>query len=118
MSTPTLLAYASAAFAALLGIIVLCTGKRFVAQWLFAAGMAVLAIENVIVGQITNSFELDEIGRLQDWRLLALSLSPGLWLLFSLAYARGNYRESLARWKIAAIAFTLLPVAAAIWTLH
>jgi putative PEP-CTERM system histidine kinase len=116
MSTPTILAYLSAAFAALLGVVVLCRGKRSIAQWLFAAGMACLAVENLFVAQTTNSFDIGEIAQSQYWRLLALSFSPVLWLLFSLSYARGDYRGWLRRWKIAAAIFAAVSVGAALWT--
>ena len=116
MSTPTILAYLSAAFAALLAVAVLCRRKRSIAQWLFAGGMAATAVENYFVAQATNSFDVAEIAQLQYWRLLALSVSPVLWLLFSLTYARGNYRESISRWKVASILLALVSVGAALWT--
>lgn len=116
MSAPTILAYVSAVFAALLGLVVLFKRQRVAAQWLFAAGMAVQAVENVFVAQITNSFDGVEIAHFQYWRLLALSLSPALWLLFSLTYARGNARESVKRWKFACAFFGVAPLLAALWT--
>lgn len=117
-NAPTNLAYASAIFAALLGLFVLCRAKRSVPQWLFAAGMAMLAIENAIVAQITNSFDIIEIERWQYARLVALSIAPLLWLLFSLTYARGNYRESLERWKFASFLFALVPISSALWIIY
>ena len=46
----------------------------------------------------------------QSWRLLAMSLLPGIWLFFSLSYGRGNYREFLARWRFLLIAAFLIPL--------
>ena len=42
--------------------------------------------------------------------LLAMLLTPGTWLCFSLSYARGNYREFLGKWRIALGAAFLVPI--------
>ena len=41
---------------------------------------------------------------------IAKSFIPAAWLSFSVIYSRGDYRESLARWKIPLAVFALLPV--------
>src|SRR5260370_10911971 len=46
--------------------------------------------------------------------LITLACLPGIWLLFSLSYSRGNYREILAgRWPLVAAAF-IVPMVLAI----
>jgi putative PEP-CTERM system histidine kinase len=42
--------------------------------------------------------------------LTAKSFLPMAWLGFSLTYSRGDYRESLARWRIPLAIFALLPI--------
>jgi putative PEP-CTERM system histidine kinase len=39
-----------------------------------------------------------------------MSVLPGIWLFFSLTYARGNYAEFLKRWRLVLVAAFLLPV--------
>jgi putative PEP-CTERM system histidine kinase len=47
----------------------------------------------------------------QNWRMVANAFLPGVWLFFSLTYARGNYQESLRRWWLPLTAAFLLPLA-------
>jgi putative PEP-CTERM system histidine kinase len=35
----------------------------------------------------------------QEARLLAISFLPGIWLVFSLSYSRGNYKKFLIKWR-------------------
>jgi putative PEP-CTERM system histidine kinase len=50
----------------------------------------------------------------QNWRLIAMSFLPGVWLIFSLTYARGNYSEFLKRWRWFLAAAFGLPIGLAI----
>jgi putative PEP-CTERM system histidine kinase len=50
----------------------------------------------------------------QNWRLIAMSFLPGVWLIFSLTYARGNYSEFLKRWRWFLAAAFVLPIGLAI----
>ena len=43
-----------------------------------------------------------------------MSLLPGTWLLFSLTYARGNYREFIGRWRFALAAAFIAPLTLAV----
>ena len=55
--------------------------------------------------------------RLQAWQTIGLYLKafiPGVWLAFSLAYARGDYREFLRKSKALLLAAFLLPLPAAL----
>lgn len=110
-----MLAYAGSALAALLAVAVVRERRRSIAHWCFVLGMLVLATENIFVALASDSFEIGEIARWQFCRLITLSLSPALWLLFSLTYARGNYREFLSRWKAVWIASVIVPIAALVW---
>ena len=42
--------------------------------------------------------------------LLIKSFLPGIWLLFSITYSRGNYREFVFKWKYTLAAAFLLPI--------
>jgi hypothetical protein len=50
----------------------------------------------------------------QNWALLCGSFLPGLWLLFSFVYARGNALEFISRWKWGMAAVFFLPIALAL----
>ncbi len=110
MSTPVTLAYVSAACAGFVLLIAAFRGWRSVAVWFFGIGMALLAAESVFFGLATEAALRDEAIRWEEWRLAAMSLLPGVWILFSLTYARGNSREFLRRWRYTLCAALVAPV--------
>ena len=95
--------------AAILAIGAIARGRRAVANWAFAAGLLVLAAEAIFMGLIFRGPRLAaEMIRWQQWRLIDLSFVPGIWLLFSLNYARGESRSFLKKWRpLLALAFLL-----------
>lgn len=115
MTSGAYFAFASAIVSVVLALAVLARGRRSLAQWAFAAGMLAFAAANVLYG-----FELRAAGEpaVMTWQnaeWVALSLLPGPWLLFSLSYARGNYREFLSRWSFVLVAAFLVPLVLAIF---
>src|SRR5436190_13894020 len=44
-----------------------------------------------------------------------MAFLPSSWLLFSLTYSRGNYRQFLSRWRYLLLAFFVLPLILAFW---
>jgi len=110
-----ILAFAGAIVGCALAVMVACRARRSVAQWTFVLGMLVLAAGSAFYGMALRSAEPEQMMMWQKRSLMALSFVPGIWLLFSLTYARGNFREFLKRWNaVLACAFTL-PVFLAIW---
>ncbi len=110
MNTATVLAYASALFGGVLAFAVAWNERRSLINLAFAAGLAVLAVESVLTGMSLAPGRSEEaIIHWQHWRLQATSFLPGIWLLFSLSYGRGNYREFLQRWKFGLIFFLVTP---------
>ena len=81
-----------------------------VAHRSFAAGMTVLAMESIFNGLSLNAASVVEMVYWQNWELVGISFLPGIWLLFSLSYGRGNYREFLNRWRSALVLAFLMPV--------
>lgn len=107
MTLSPLLPYASAGCGALLGLGILCRAPRTIADWMFAGGMVVLALEALCHGALMAGVWADDPVYLQQGKLVALALLPGFWLLFSLTYARGQAKEGLRRWRLP-LAFTFL----------
>jgi putative PEP-CTERM system histidine kinase len=86
---------------------------RSLAHWAFSAGMLVFAAVNCLYGFELGSSDSQKIAAWQNAHWLALALIPGPWLLFSLTYSRGNYREFLKRWSfVLAFAFLVPPAVA------
>ncbi|MHB1309209.1 MAG: XrtA/PEP-CTERM system histidine kinase PrsK [Limisphaerales bacterium] len=65
----------------------------------FAAGMAVLAGECLLAVAIDRATTADAVTRWHLWRQIVGAFLPGPWLIFSLTFSRGNYREFLQRWR-------------------
>src|SRR5215831_3981965 len=91
--------FLSAGFAGALGLAVALRAGRSLARWLFVAGMTCLAAEGIFSALSVDSVLLEEKLYWEIWRLSALSCLPGIWFIFSLAYARGDSDVLLSRWK-------------------
>lgn len=106
-------AYASALCGGLLAIGVLIRGHRTIADFMFSGGMAALAIDAVLQTRIATAPGPATAIYFEQFRTLALSVTPGFWLTFSVTYARGNAREFLRRWRWGIVAAFAIPVAMA-----
>ena len=104
--TAFILSLLSAVLSGLTALSVAFYERRSIRHWYLALGMTVLAMESGFSCLTTHALLPGEVLYWQNWRLLAMSFLPGSWLLFSLSYARGNYREFLVKWWLPlAIAF-------------
>src|SRR5579863_5842451 len=121
MSNPAILAFVAAIFGGALALGVAWQGQRSLARWAFVAGALVLAIESLFIYLCLQALE-PEAGvrgetfiQWQKYKLLAGSFAPGVWLFFSLCYARGNSKEFLAEWKYALGTAFVIPIGLAFW---
>ena len=114
MSPASILAFVAFLSAGGLAIAVAWHERRSIVHWSFAAGMGALAVESLFVGLSANAVLLDTVVHWQVLSVVALSFLPGLWLFFSLTYARGNRREFLARWQLVLVAAFVAPIALAL----
>jgi len=104
------LPFAAAIFSLFLALASVLRRKSSLAGWSFFAGMFVLATDSLLTGLNLRSTQLSEVLRGQTLGLIVKSFVPAGWLVFSLTYWRGDYRESLARWKIPLAIVALLPI--------
>src|ERR1041385_7650235 len=110
MNVASILAFASCLFAGVLALTVARHDRRSVAHWCFVAGLGVLATEGFFTGLSAAASIPAAATCWEKWRLLAMSFLPGTWLIFSLSFARGNYREFLTRWRVLLAAAFVGPV--------
>ncbi len=99
MNLETLLDFGSSGLAALLGLGAALQARQATDRRAFAAGMLTLAAERLFGGLMAGSVTPHAVYNWQMWRLTAVALLPGFWLVFSLTYARGNSREFLRKWR-------------------
>src|SRR6266568_7721558 len=83
-------------------------------QWSFIGGMLALGAESALDALSVRAGSPEEIVHWQELRLLAAAFFPGFWLIFSLCYSRGNYREFLHRWRATWISAFVIPVGIAL----
>lgn len=107
-----MLAFVSAIFGGVVAVGVFWNERRSTVHLAFVAGMLLLALEAVFSGlSWTAAGNWERVLYWQHWKLWTSSLLPGVWLLFSLGYGRGNYKEFLNRWKFLILASFLVPLA-------
>lgn len=110
MTLFSFLPFAAAILGLLLAFASLLRKKPSLATWCFFAGMVVLGIDSLFTGLGLRATELSEVLRGLTLGLIVKSFVPAAWLGFSLTYSRGDYRESLARWRIPLAIVVLLPI--------
>ncbi|MEY4917064.1 MAG: Sensor protein ZraS [Verrucomicrobiota bacterium] len=107
MNTAVLLAAVSALLALVTAFFVLWQRRRTAAHFSFAGGLILLALESVAHGFSLKATNTVDFAFWQKWRLIATACLPSVWLVFSLSYGRGNFREFWDRWKLVVLAFLL-----------
>jgi putative PEP-CTERM system histidine kinase len=95
-----IVSYISAGIALLLAGVVAVKDRRSFANRSFIAFLVLLSVTEVFRGS----------GR-HEIQLLVFAAAPGSALLFSLSFARSEYRQYLARWKYVIILSFVLPIA-------
>lgn len=110
MNLESLLSLTAAAAAMFLGGFVLFRSPGAFVHRIFFAGMAVLAFRAVLTGLAFQSTSIPERVSWESVKLFPTLFLPGIWLVFSLSFGRGNYLEFLSRWKWVISAFFLVPL--------
>jgi putative PEP-CTERM system histidine kinase len=110
MNLNSILAYIAALASLVTATVVIYRDPRSFVHRVFTAGMCVLAFEAVLTGLGFESTSIPGVMSWQRLKFVPLSLLPGIWLLFSLSFARANYFEFLNRWKWVIAGSFLLPL--------
>jgi putative PEP-CTERM system histidine kinase len=100
----------SAILCGALAAVVLVDRQRSLVQWIFAAGMSAIGLEMILIGFGAQSSLASEVAFWQCLRFVVVAFLPGIWLLFSLTFARADYREFIAQWKWIILAAFVLPL--------
>jgi putative PEP-CTERM system histidine kinase len=110
MLFPSLLSLLTVAFCCGLAGVVLVRDARSFPHQVFAAGMIALALEAALSGLSVQAESYLEVITWQRRRFAAAALLPSLWLVFSLTFARANYRASLHKWRWLVLTAVVLPL--------
>jgi putative PEP-CTERM system histidine kinase len=103
----------AATTAILLALAAVWRNPRSLSHLALAVGLLLLAVETIWTMFLPSPVMAEELAHWRSWQWRWLSLLPGVWLLFSLTYSRGNYREFLRRWWGVLLAAFLLPTSLA-----
>src|SRR4030043_2323061 len=110
MSLYSILSYIAFLFCLGLAMLALARDRKGLVQWIFAAGMIVLGLEAMLVGIGFKASLPAEAKYWQRIRLITIAFLPGAWLLFSLTYARVNYKEIISKWRWVVLAAFIIPL--------
>jgi putative PEP-CTERM system histidine kinase len=103
--------YLAAACCACLAVAAVARKHRSVASGAFAAGMLLLGAGSMFAGFSLAAFTADDALAWQRWAFICQAFVPGVWVVFSLSYSRGNYGEFLHRWRFVLAIVFLFPLA-------
>ena len=106
----SILPFAAAVFSLFLAVAALLAKRRSRNVWCFSAGMALLGLDSLYKGLTLSADAWPDVPERLRRAWIIESLVPAAWLCFSMMYSRGDYRESLARWKAPLILAGLLPI--------
>ena len=107
----TFLPFAAAAFGLVLAFASLFKKRRTPAAWCFFAGMLALGADSFLSGLSLRIIDSEDVVRWVTAGFIVECTIPGIWLAFSLTFSRGDYRESLRRWRIPLVVVGPLPLA-------
>src|SRR3989442_4307434 len=79
-------------------------------QWSFIGGMLALGAESALNALSVRADSPEDIVYWQWLRLLASAFFPGFWMVFSLWYSMGYYREFLRHSPVTQILAFVLPI--------
>ncbi len=105
-----IVAWIAALSAAVIAIMAIMRDSHSFVHRVFAVGMFLFALDIGLTGSIYQATLIEELKYLQLFRLIAASLLPSIWLLFSITFARANYLEQIIKWKWILLLSLLLPL--------
>lgn len=110
MTASSWIAFACAAVTVGIAVFALWRDSRSFVHRVFAVGMALFALEAALAGLAYRAPFSDDLLFWHRVRMMVASFLPAVWLLFSVSFARTNYREQIAKWKGVLILAFVLPV--------
>jgi len=110
MPIPVVFSYVSAYLSLILIVGVLLRDRHSFVHRIFAAGIFLFAVEELLRGLSFGAVLPSEAIYWQKRVIAVSALLPAVWIAFSLSYARANGKDLINRWKWALVAAAVLPV--------
>lgn len=100
-----------AALASLVAVcLILIRHPKSPQSWVFAAGMASICALALLDWTCTRTQSISDVRRLKNIGAVVQSAIPGIWLLFSLMYARSRHGECVRPWVLWLAGLGILPL--------
>jgi putative PEP-CTERM system histidine kinase len=110
MSPAFILGSSSALLAALIAIAIAIRAKSSLPPWCFAAGLAILGFEAFCAALAADALLPETVAYWESIGFCAGAFLPAIWILFSITYSRGHYRQFVTKWRFILLGFFLVPV--------
>lgn len=104
------LAFIAAGLTACVAAISLFRDPRSFIHRILTFGMALFTLTACLTGFVYQATSIDKLLFWKQTELMSASFLPGLWLLFSVSFARTNYSEQISKWKWILLLAFVLPV--------
>jgi putative PEP-CTERM system histidine kinase len=111
MTFTAFLAFTGAALCGGLTVFVFLENSRDFIHRVFAVGMGALALMQICVGMEAQAVLPTDTTFWEGLGLVATAFVPGSWLLFSLGFARKNYKEVITKWRWVVLGAFVAPLA-------
>ncbi|MGZ3797842.1 MAG: XrtA/PEP-CTERM system histidine kinase PrsK [Pseudobdellovibrionaceae bacterium] len=100
----------AALFCGGLAISVFLWDRRSFVHRVFALGMIVFSVEEVVSVLSYRAILPVNIDHWQRIKFIVTAFLPGIWLLFSLSFSRANYKKYLAKWRWVVVGSFVFPL--------
>jgi putative PEP-CTERM system histidine kinase len=107
----TILSFVAALFSSILGLLVFLRDRHSFVHRIYFAGMIVLAIEATLTGLTYHITSPEEAMFWYRVKMISAAFLPGIWILFSLSFARGDNKGLLYKWKGLVLIAFVIPLA-------
>ena len=109
MSIPIVLSFAAAYISMIMAVAVLFRDRQSLYHRIFASGMFLLAVEEILRGLANNAAGTEDAIFWQEWVLFTSAIIPGTWFAFSIIYARAGASIAQSNWKWGLLALVAIP---------
>lgn len=99
MNEKVILSLITAALSGILAVLVLARDSRSFVSRVFAAGMATLAFEGLLAAICFDEEIAADIVQWQRLRIMATSLLPGIWFIFSFSFGNVHYQDFIKKYR-------------------
>src|SRR5215813_9630606 len=110
MPISAVLSYAAAYCSLIMAAAVLLRDRKSFVHRVFAAGMVLFAAEEILRGISYGAVLPRDVVYWQKRVIILSALIPGVWLAFSVGYARIASHSFLSKWKWALLAVSASPI--------